>query len=471
MDITYNGLSTDNTLLTFCDVPNILKLKQAIGGSKCIYNFIVNTPFQSTVVSDGQYYITFLDETITNVMNPKDARNKRFYIAPDTTSTAASIAQAMRCCPSIVAQFNVTQEGNEVELQAKTYGQKYTNVPHYLDTNTNPYIITEGTDGTVSPADVYMSKVLVDVGCEGKYVTTLEKTFYGNECAFDMSPVMTTFAEIGKTKDYEYIINTIGQNGIASFRGHFSGVTTYGYNANQSDKFKYANQDALLLNTNRDQLRFVYGNTIDYSLYVADGGMSVSYVIKNAAKTQIYSDTVSISPSSDDHIADVTFTIPQNVYTLASWVEITAAGKTVKFKVIKPLKATEYYQRVYWRNEYGGVEFFDFTGSKSESDSVDIETYEKNIFDIYENPEYEIKKIYANDYNKQVKLESHLIEAEGRYFANSLMRSKKVWTIINKGKQSEKLHYIIPKNIDVQEDGTYNDIYTVKLTYEYSQLS
>lgn len=470
MDITYNGLSTDNTLLTFCDVPNILKLKQAIGGSKCIYNFIVSTSFVPSVSTDGQYYITLLDETITNVMNPKDAINKKFYIAPDGTSTAASIAQAMRSCPSIVAQFNVTQEDNEVELQAKTYGPKYVDSNVFTNISSS-YITREGTEGSVTPADVYMSKVLVDVGCEGKYVTTLEKTFYGNECAFDMSPVMTTFAEVGKTKDYEYIINTIGQNGIAAFRGHFSGVTTYGYHANQSDKFKYANQDALLLNTNRDQLRFVYGNTIDYSLYVADGDMSVSYVIKNAAKTQIYSDTVSISPSSDDHIADVAFTIPQNVYTLASWVEITAAGKTVKFKVIKPLKATEYYQRVYWRNEYGGIEFFDFTGSKSESDSVEIETYEKNIFDIYENPEYEIKKIYANDYNKQVKLESHLIEAEGRYFANSLMRSKKVWTIINKGKQSEKLHYIIPKNIDVQEDGTYNDIYTVKLTYEYSQLS
>ena len=109
MEITYNGLSTNNALLTFCDVPNILKLKQVIGGRKCIYNFIVNTPFQSTVVSDGQYYITFLDETITNVMNPKNAINKKFYIAPDTTSTAASIAQALRCCPSIVAQFNVTE--------------------------------------------------------------------------------------------------------------------------------------------------------------------------------------------------------------------------------------------------------------------------------------------------------------------------------------------------------------------------
>ena len=77
-----------------------------------------------------------------------------------------------------------------------------------------------------------------------------------------------------------------------------------------------------------------------------------------------------------------------------------------------------------------------------------------------------MKKIYSNDYKKQVKLTSHLLEADGRWFANSLMRSKKVWTVIN-----GKTHYIIPKNISVDEDGTYNNIYTVELTYEYSQLS
>ena len=77
-----------------------------------------------------------------------------------------------------------------------------------------------------------------------------------------------------------------------------------------------------------------------------------------------------------------------------------------------------------------------------------------------------MKKIYKNDAKKQVKVASHLLESDGRWFANSLMRSKKVWTRIN-----NKTHYIIPKNIDVQEDGTYNNIYTVELTYEYSQLS
>lgn len=472
MNITYNGLSSSNTLLTFSEVPNILKLSENITGRKGIYNFIVNEAFQSSVTGDSQYYITFLDETITNVMNPKNARNKKFYIANDIPSTAASIAQALRCCPSIAAVFNIEHSDNEVELQAKTLGQKWTNVAHYLDTNiSSSYMTMYGTDGTASPSDVYMSKVLVDVFNGNTYLTTLEKTFYNDECSFNMSPVLSTFTEFGKSKTYKFDVSTIGENGTYTLRGSLSGVISYGYEANQSDRYKIINGDTLLLNTNRNQLRYVYGNRIDYSLLITGSSASVSYVIKNAAKSQIYSDTVTVSAGSNGLITDTYFTIPSNVYTLASWVEITVGSVTAKFKVIKPLKATEYYQRVYWRNEYGGIEFFDFTGSKRESDSVDIETYEKNIFDMYENSEYEFKKIYSNDYKKQVKLTSHLLEAEGRYFANSLMRSKSVWTIINKDTLSEKKHFIIPKAIDVQEDGTYNNIYTVSLTYEYSQLS
>ena len=472
MNITYNGIGTSRELFTFCDVPNILKLEENITGSKGVFTFTVLSAFQSSVTGDSQYYITFLDETITNVMNPKEARNKRFYVANNVNSIAASLAQAFRNCSSLSAQFNIEHNSNTVVLRGKSLGQKWTNVAHYLDTNIpGGFISAGGTDGSASPSAVFMSKVLVDIFGGGNYITTLEKTFYNDECAFDVSPVLSTFTDFGKTKPYMFKISTISENGNYNYRGTVSGVTSYGYQANQSDNFKFADENALLLNTNRSQLRYVYGDTIPFSLLIPGESVAVTYSIKNAAKQVIYSNTETVSAASNGLIKDTEFTIPQNVYTLASWVDIGANNKVVRFKVIKPLKATEYYQRIYWRNEYGGIEFFDFTGSKSESDSVDIETYEKSIFDMYENREYEIKKIYSNDYKKQVRLTSHLLEAEGRYFANSLMRSKKVWTIINKNATSEKMHYIIPKSIDVQEDGTYNNIYTVTLTYEYSQLS
>jgi hypothetical protein len=153
------------------------------------------------------------------------------------------------------------------------------------------------------------------------------------------------------------------------------------------------------------------------------------------------------------------------MWSNAFYVDITVGSDTIRFNVIRPLKATEYYQRVYWRNEYGGISFFDFTGQRTESDNVDIETYEKNVFDYYETDEFERKKIYSNSYKKSVSLKSHLMEEDGKWIFNSLMRSKKVWTEVN-----GKTYYIIPTSISVDEDQTYNNIFTAKLQYEYSDI-
>lgn len=467
MNITYDGVSSAQKLITFTDVPNILKLSENMTGFIGTFSLIFQNNLQQTVTGDGQYYITFLDETVTNVMNPREAKGKRFYISSDPNSTAASLAMAMRCCPSLIALFNVAYGDDEVELQGKTIGTKWSNVANYFDTNIPAtYMYTTQYDGTASPEDVYMSKVLVDVVADGKYLTTLEKYFYGNDCSFDVSPVLSTFTEFGKTKPYQFVIGTIAQygNNAGKYtqRGTVSGYTGYGYLANQSDKFKYSVSAEVALNKNREQVRYVYGQKIPYSL-IGFSGVTVSYTVYDNAFSALASSTSSIVASG---VTDCEYTIPNGVYTNASYVDISLGNTTWRFKVIKPLKATEYYQRIMWRNEYGGIEFFDFTGARSESDSVDVETYEKNIFDFYSNSEFELKKIYSNDYKKTVKLTSHLLEADGRWFANSLMRSKKVWTVIN-----GKTHYIIPKSIDVQEDGTYNNIYTVTLNYEYSQLS
>lgn len=466
MDLTFNGVySPSSSILTFTDVPNILKVSENIGGNKGIFSFIFTGNLKGTVTSNGQYYVTFLDETVTNVMSPSNATNKRFYISSNPTSTAASFARALRSCPSITAQFNVEHDGTEVELQSKTIGAIWSNYPNYLDTNIpSTYLSANGYDGTAY-SDLFNAKIQIDVftgSSYNNYVTTLEKNFYGNECGFDVSPVLSTIAEYGTTQKFRFRASSIALDGTYSVLGNISGNTTPGYQANQSDRYMYMSSSTILLNTNRNQVRYVYGQTIPFSVLAA-GSLTITYTVKDSTMATLTSSTETVSYGK---LHDHEYTIPLSVYSNASFVDIAANNKTWRFKVIKPLKATEYYQRILWRNEYGGIEFFDFTGKRSESDSVDIETYEKNIFDFYSSPAYELKKIYSNDYKKQVKVTSHLLEADGRWFANSLMRSKKVWTVIN-----GKTHYIIPKNISVDENGTYNNIYTVELTYEYSQLS
>lgn len=465
MDLTFNGVYSPGNynMLTFTDVPNILKVREDIAGTHATFTFTFKGSLKNTVTADSQYYVTFLDETVTNVMNPLNARGKRFYIASDNTSTAASFCNALRCCPSLVANFIVTHNGESVTLKGRTIGKLWSNFPNYIDKNIPAtYLTTNGTDGTAN-SSLFGAKVLVNVfSGSSVYVTTLEKNFYDNECAFDVSPVLATFAEYGKANNVQMTISSIGSNGVYTSRGSMTAMITPGYQANQSDRYMYMSSSTILLNNNRNQIRYVYGQSIPFSI-LAPGSLSITYTVKDSAMTTLNTRTETVSYGK---LHDHQYTIPQSVYSNASYVDISANNKTWRFKVIKPLKATEYYQRILWRNEYGGIEFFDFTGKRSETDNVDIETYEKNIFDFYSNSEYELKKIYKNDVKKSVKVASHLLESDGRWFANSLMRSKKVWTTIN-----GKTHYIIPKAINVQENDTYNNIYTVELTYEYSQLS
>ena len=290
-----------------------------------------------------------------------------------------------------------------------------------------------------------------------------------------MSPVLATISEYGKTYPYFFNIGlTIGggiQEGDYKPLGKVSGNTTIGYMANQSDKWLVIDGVKMLMHNRRegqDITRYVYTPIIPYSVLIDDNNRTWNYTVslKDSAFNQFWSSAYTDSAQTSGYIQEREIWIPQDEFNSAYYVDITLGNDTYRFNVIKPLKATEYYQRVQWYNEYGGISFFDFTGARTETDSVDISTYEKNIFDYYdENTRFERKKIYKNDYEKTVKLTSHLMEENGRWIFNSLMRSKRVWTYVN-----GYTYYIIPTAIEVAEDSNYNNIYKATLTYKYSDI-
>ena len=475
MNITYNNLSSPSNILTFTEIPNILKISENVTGNKCTIQFSMSNGLRQTVTGDSQYYITLFGETISNVMSPENTNNKRFYISDDAESTAMSIARAFRNCGGLNADFDIFGNGSTVEIIAKTIGKKITTA-NYLQRNIPGDKMSVSVQDGSSTSILFNSKIQVDVynsneASVNNFITTLEKNWYGDECAFDMSPVLSTFSEYGQTQPYTFVLNVFRDNGEWQNQGTVSGNTTIGYHANQSDKYKYAQGAQMLLNKNRGtngtMILYTYNNVIPYSVLCGSntGSWNVTVSVKDSAFNEVYANTSTSSRTTSNMIVDTSETIPQAAMISGYYVDITVGTQTTRFNIIKPLKATEYYQRILWRNEYGGISFFDFTGSRSESDSVDIETYEKNIFDYHDNNEFERKMIYKNDYKKTVSLTSHLLEEDGKWIFNSLMRSKKVWTTIN-----GKTYYIIPKSIDVQEDQTYNNIYTVKLTYEYSDI-
>ena len=489
MEITYNAQTEDdlriNDYLTFTEIPNILKVIQPITGTKSTLEIDIEDGLQSLVSGDGQYSVTVLGETITNVMNPKDAKNKRFFISSDGDSTSFSMCQAFRNCGSLSANFTITHNGNTVHFAAKTLENLF-NVPRVVDTNIPDNYFTASIMYPKFPdnpedesQDFFNGKIIVDVfknsTATTNYVTTLEKNYYGNECAFDVSPVLATISEYGKTYPYFFNIGlTIGggiQEGDYKPLGKVSGNTTIGYMANQSDKWLVIDGVKMLMHNRRegqDITRYVYTPIIPYSVLIDDNNRTWNYTVslKDSAFNQFWSSAYTDSAQTSGYIQEREIWIPQDEFNSAYYVDITLGNDTYRFNVIKPLKATEYYQRVQWYNEYGGISFFDFTGARAETDSVDISTYEKNIFDYYdENTRFERKKIYKNDYEKTVKLTSHLMEENGRWIFNSLMRSKRVWTYVN-----GYTYYIIPTAIEVAEDSNYNNIYKATLTYKYSDI-
>lgn len=482
-NIYYNGISSTeyDGILTFSEVPNILQIKEDIYGTQTVIDLTPSGSWRSIVTANTQFSLTMFGETITNVMSPSEARNKKFFIAEDEENTAISMVRALRNCGTIAANFIITIENvyapnSTVRLTSRTIGDKLYN--GWIDRRTIPSgaLLAEFTAGTADESDgkFLNSKIDVDVFCEDEYVTTLEKNWYGNECAFDVTPVLATMTESknennGDIKSYTLNINKLAEDGTYASIGSVSGLTTNGFLANQSEKYLPLTVQLLSNNktTDRANTLYTYDSKIKYSVLArvgGSGGFSITYTIRNSSLESIYTTTVSYNtPYGDPSIKDITFEVPTAYFSNAFYIDVEYLNDVIRYQIIRPLKASEYYQRVYWRGCYGQVNFFDFTGSRSETENIDNETYQKNYYDFYDTDVFQLNKVYSKKTVKTVKLKSHILSKEGSYIFNELKKSKCVWTEVN-----GVTYYIIIKNIEVAENSTYDGLYTATIEYEYS---
>lgn len=473
-NITYNNLGSPTNLITFTDIPNILKVEDSSGGTYATFTFMVVQPFRTQTTSDGQWWITFLGETITNVLDPKGAINKNFLVADTAIATAASITRALRNCPGIIANFNVEQDGSSVILTAKAVGQVWTNIEGYINTNVpNTYITMTGTDGSAD-SDLNGAQISVDVYTDGNYITTLTKNWYGGEAAFNMSPVLTTISEYGMVVPYSFSISSLKGGNYALLGTVTNNYSSIGYMVNQG--YKYLTMDGMVVAQNysrgenrgvdNNSILYLYQPKIDVSIYTGNnGGFSYGIDYLDSAFNTITSYTSTMRCSSYT-LMDLTFLLNHAGYAFfqqAFYVDLTLGNTRVRYNVIKPLKATEYSQRILWRNSYGGISFFDFTGQRSEVRDLELMTYQKNIFDYYTDPMNSLEKPYDNEVKYTVTLKSHLFEHDGKYTFNDLIQSAQVWTEIN-GENYE----IIIDSVSVDETDR-NDIYEATVKYHYSQ--
>ena len=197
MRITLNNLELPSNLITFTDIPNILKVEDDGGGTYASITFEFENDLSEYTTNNGQWYISLWGETVTNVLNPDDAINRNFFVSSSNQSTAASLCRALRNCPTVATNFNVINNGNEVVLTAKAIGTLFSNSSDFLKYNIwQPLLWVTLVDGSAN-SNLYGAKIDVDVYHGTEYITTLEKNYYGSDVAYNISPVLSTFAEYG----------------------------------------------------------------------------------------------------------------------------------------------------------------------------------------------------------------------------------------------------------------------------------
>lgn len=480
MQILFNGESDAQGLVTLTENPNIIKIEDEAEGTFARITMLFTNNLASTVTSDGQYYITLFGETITSTNDPSNNNNKRFYISSDTASTAMNVARSLRTLSNLSVQFKIIHNQNyatTVLLSAKTIGSKWNDFANEVTTNIGvAYLQISNIAGTATN-QLYDSKIDLDIfdGSENvaNYLTTLEKNFYNSSCSFDISPVLATFSEYGESKPFHINLSAIGSDGSYIDLGEVSGHSVIGYSANYSERYLADDSSdgvTFLINDVGCEL-YTYTNRLYYSLLVPSNiyNWITKVSVKNSANVEIYSAETSNSFTHDDGnlIKEKTFTIPQTAFTSGFYIDVDEDDNSMRFKIIKPLNATEGNNRVFWRNCYGGISFFDFTAEESESNNIDVETYESSTLNFYDERSsdmYEVKHIYKNDVTKTITVKSHLISKAGARYVNDLMKSKKVWITLSDSHKA----YIVPKSIEVSEDQNYNDIFTVKFSFTFS---
>ena len=476
MTVKYNNLPVGDAknLITFTDIPNIVSVEESQSGTCTIYQLNFKGEWTSTLTTP--WYIK-IDDTIRSVSSYADALNKNFLYKTsgnDNKVTAMTVANALRNCPNVLSSWRIEYTGGtDVYLYNREIGQ---NLFENFETNMPSSIFECNVIQQGSGTSGIKNKIGVDLYLGNDYQTTLTKYFYNGYCGFDVSPVLATYAEEGKSKPYSLKVWKTDENGNYTPLNTIStNYISQGYMVNLGNKYlQLGNKLLIAQNMHRGTTKsqdnesdlYVYGNSILMSVYrLTSGQETFTITYKNSAFDNIHSEqVVKTIDVTNSKLVDLTFNLNEEYFAQASYVDIyvNSTYETIRYGVIKPKKATEYNQRVCWRNSYGGISFFDFTGSRTETKNLEVTTYNKNIYDYYTSQMDELEKIYNSQVNYSVSIKSHIVTKDGSYIFNDLMQSPMIWTYVDGAQQA-----IILEDVAINEIDS-NDIYEATIRYHYS---
>lgn len=488
--VRLNGQSNVNNVTCFSYAPTILEVSSSESGSYTIWQ--INVGQVSSISSN--MYVKVNNVTLDMVTNIKEANGYRFYMSTSSTMSqrklmANSLMDALRRIPEIAAGYDVYMpySGSEKQLQivmkSKTYGNNTpleitTNISALSMSHTDGSSQTELKDGYLN-VDIYKMSPAQKYNNQspdtGSYITTLSKhTANDSKVKFDLGSVFASLTDEGEVSQfgiYIYQINGINLIEIADYKSVYN---VNGYLINQGGEFIPRLDNAkVALNANRGENRdylnntilYVYENNIPLSLYVGNGVNAINYKIKYIGSDNAEILRINETANVSNALNHITIKLIAKYLAQSKYIDIEFTQYnlgTLRFNVIKPVRATDECQRVYWYNSWGGVSFFDFTGNRTEERKVRTTTYQDSILNYYDNDINERDYIYDKQNDITVKLTTHNIHKDGQWHLFDLQQSRTAWTYVN----GEKYRIIVD---DVTINTTsVTDIYTATVQYQYS---
>lgn len=497
-NITINNLSKSNwnDLLLFSDIPNIVKYSNTDVGAKASIELYANGLYQPIA---SEQTIIINGETIISTTDITKVSGRYFYLGSNKSLFAPSVVDALRNCPNLAASYDIRLKSSDngdledkVIVEAKTNGSKY-NIS--FDSSMQrlikvpiTYTISNGSSSD-RLKDEKLAKISMqiykysnvdrygnvdtygDALNNGEYVTTLTKTYYKDEVMFDISPVLSTFAEYGKITYFRFTLGLMTTSGFEQIESAHNLYTTIGYRQHFSQPYvPERNMPCLLANV---------GNGIEwanlYTLYVYKPSIDLSWIGKetNAVFTIKYLDSAynilnsNVKSLSNNNI-DKHFDLNEEQLEKATYIAIQLPDNkgNLLYNIIKGIKATDKCTRLYWRNEMGGVSFMDFCGGHSKDIEIKSETYSKSNLYYYSDVEREQAIIYDKSFNEKYSVTTHIIDRLGRYLIESLASSRKVWLIDD---ESGTIDNVIINDVKIDRMAEYDDLYTATVEYEYSR--
>lgn len=495
MDITFNGLQNPRNIVCWTGFPNILEISEKNSGTYAS----ATITFQGQAAPSVEYDLTVNGYTLLSTNNYNNAKGNRFY-APQGSSTAElvkaaySLCQALRSVPVIgvnyIVSVNKATNGTmqaSVVIRAKEYGGRYNlavsgrlissgiaRLSNTYSTSTST-LLTGNIENKILVEVYTFSTSLYKPGSgvpAGTFLTALTKEHHGETTYFDLTPLFTSLAEHGDIYGaslYIYSIND-GVSTLLTVLNQIYFMT--GYSINQQPPFIGEFTNAYLLqNVSRgdktpyynNSLLYVYEPSIVLPLLTKNGvntrNLTITYY--NSAMTQIISQTYPIVTSRA--ITNVTVPLNTTYFEQAFYITIDIPDVgLLKYNVIKPLKATEENQRIFWTNSMGGTSFIDFTGERTEERKTKVDYYQKQHFDFYNKNRRELNKVYDKQVTVTVSLTTHYMEKDGTWPLFDLQNSTNAWTVVN------GVEYAVTiTDLSVTESNV-KGVYTVNIKYEYS---